>query len=319
MSGQSPNLRQKAHLESGPAFTAHGWHPPKDVHLDGDQLRFSRELDGARTLLPRDGLLSAFVRLELASPQDIETFARDWGRLHLCAHGLPHTHHLYKPGWRIPPETYLPPEDADRPPEVVPPDPAADPPPDWWPTDDADEVRQRTQHSWGDAEPLEGWRYLAGRMAGTLEAAALLDTGVEPSAVTWERAGGSVTWMVIERFDLRAPTLLRNLLLSLVNEFLALCAPLIRIGSSGLAIGGDGLASALAMQLALAVAREDTDFLPCGEPGCTNSARRPRRGATPYCGYHLDHGVRRRDELRRRRERDRQRADRQAQSLGVSA
>jgi hypothetical protein len=154
-------------------------------------------------------------------------------------------------------------------------------------------------------------------MAGTLEAAALLDTGVEPSAVTWERAGGSVTWMVIERFGWREPSVLRTLLLSLVNEFLALCAPLIRIGSSGLAIGGDGLASALAMQLALAVAREDTDFLPCREPGCTNPAQQPRRGATPYCGYHLDHGVRRRDELRRRRER--KRADRQAQSLGVSA
>jgi len=305
MSRKSPNLRQKAGLDSDPAFTAHGWHPPKAVHLDGYQLRFSRELEGTRTLLPLDGLLTGFARLELAPAQDIERFARRWGRLHLCAHGLPYTHRLYKPGLRIPSPLYETPTDADRSPEVVPPDPAADPPPDWWPAADADELRQRTEHSWSDTEPLAGWRYLAGRMAGTLEAAALLDTDDVPPAATWQRAGGPVTRLLVEHEEWNAPSVLRGLLLSLVNELLAVCAPVVRVAPSGLAMGGDGLASALAMQLALAVTREEMAFLPCREPNCGRRAMRPRRGATPYCGYHLDLGVRRRDELRRRRQRDR--------------
>jgi hypothetical protein len=272
-----------------------------NVRLDGSHLRFSRQLDEQRLLLPRDGLLTRFVGLELAAATDIEDFARDWGPLHLCAHGLPYTHRLYKLHMRIPPSAYLPPEDADQPPELPP--PMADPVPDWWATADADERRQRTEHSWGDTEPLAGWRYLAGRMAGTYEAAALLDMKVAPSAATWERAGGLAVWMVIERFNVLDLPVLRGFLFSLVNEMLALTAPAIMIGPSGLAFGGGGLASALAMQLAVAVAREDTDFLPCMEPGCTSRARHPRRGATPYCDYHLDHGVRRRDELRRHRER----------------
>ncbi|HYN69318.1 MAG TPA: hypothetical protein VEX41_03810 [Candidatus Eisenbacteria bacterium] len=305
-------LRREALLDVDPAFTAHGWHPPIETWLDGHDLHFSRELDASRTLLPTEGLLTTFVRLELAPAEDVELFARNWGRLHLCAHALPYTHSLYRPGLRIPPGTYLPPDDADRPPEPVPPDTAADPPPDWWPTADRDVVRQRTQHSWGDSEPLAGWRYLAGQMAGVLQVAALLDTGVSPSAATWERAGGPMAWLLVERFDWHTEPALRTLLLSLVNELLALCAPVIRIAPTGLAIGGDGLSSALAMQLALAVAREETDFLPCREPGCTNPALRPRRGATPYCGFHLAHGVRRRDELRRHRERERERQSRRA-------
>jgi hypothetical protein len=301
MSGVLPRLRRQAHLAEDPPFAAGGWYPQMDVRLDGSHLRFSRELDHHRLLLPRDGLLTRFVGLELAAAADIEDFARDWGALHLCAHGLPYTHGLYRPHMRIPPSTYLPPEDADQPPELPP--PMADPVPDWWATADADERRQRTEHSWGDTEPLAGWRFLAGRMAGTYEAAALLDMKVTPSASTWERAGGPTVWMVIERFNILDLPVLRGFLFSLVNEMLTLTAPAIMIGPSGLAFGGGGLASALAMQLAVAVAREDTDFLPCMEPGCTSRARHPRRGATPYCDYHLDHGVRRRDELRRHRER----------------
>jgi hypothetical protein len=41
----------------------------------------------------------------------------------------------------------------------------------------------------------------------------------------------------------------------------------------------------------------------CSEPGCTNSANRPRKGATPYCGDHLGKGVRNRDVQRRHRSR----------------
>ena len=303
MSEALSRLRREQHLGVDPSYAAHGWRPPKAVWSEGDDLHFSREADAERVLFPRDGLLTRFVRLEHASAGDIKAFAQEWGRLHLCAHGLPYTHRYRLPAMRIPPNVYLPPEDADQPPEPVPPDPAADPPPDWWPTSDMDELRMRTEHSWGDSEPLEGWRYLAGRMAGTFEAAALLDADDEPPSTTWERAGGPLAWTVVQTFGWRGPAL-REYLYFLVNGLVALTAPVISLTPSGLAIGG-GLAPALAMQLALAIAREDTDFLPCSETACTNPARHPRRGATPYCGFHLDHGVRKRDEQRRRRERKR--------------
>jgi hypothetical protein len=306
MSDALTRLRREVHVESDPSFAAHGWRPPKEVRLEGNDLQFSRELDAGRVLFPRDGLLTRFVRLEHAPARDIEGFARQWGRLYLCAHGLPWTHRYRFPAMRIPLNVFLPPADADRPPEPVPPDPAADPPPAWWPTHDLDELRMRTEHSWGDSEPLEGWRHLAGRMAGVFEAAAVLDADDEPSASTWERSGGPLGWKVVQTFHWRGPAL-REYLCVLVSQLIALTAPTISLTPSGLAIGG-GLAPTLAMQLALAIAREDTDFLPCMEPGCTNPASHPRRGATPYCGYHLNHGVRRRDELRRRREREREKA-----------
>ncbi|MBA3877397.1 MAG: hypothetical protein C0498_10735 [Anaerolinea sp.] len=299
-------LRREALLDVDAPFPSDGWLAPSEVSLDGDALRFSAE-SSPRRRFPADGMLTAFLRLELAAPAEIAAFAREWGRLHLCTHGLPHTHRLHLPGMRIPSSTYLPPlvaqpgsslaaelqdlgmdEDLPYPERVL----AAR---DWW----------------GDAEPLAGWRFLAGRMAGVYEAAAVLDIGESPSASTWERAGGPETLMVIERFEIRDPSALRGFVLGLVNGLLALTMPAIRLVPSGLTVGGDGLAAALAVQLTMGVARQDTDFLPCMEAGCTFRARRPRRGATPYCEFHLSHGVRRRDEQRRRRERayERQRKD----------
>lgn len=72
------------------------WAVPNRVELDvgGDQLLWGWD-DGLRWVgedaVP--GLLERFVGLTDASPKGIAGFARDYGVLAICAHGLPASHH----------------------------------------------------------------------------------------------------------------------------------------------------------------------------------------------------------------------------------
>lgn len=81
------------------------WPVPYDLSLtdDGEHIRWSRwtnldpdEPDMNWVAPPAShhgaGLLSEFSRLADATPAQVLTFARRWGPLALCAHGLPHTH-----------------------------------------------------------------------------------------------------------------------------------------------------------------------------------------------------------------------------------
>jgi len=67
-----------------------------------------------------------------------------------------------------------------------------------------------------------------------------------------------------------------------------------RLGTPRILFDGTGLAGGLASMLLLAAARAEV-VLPCAEPGCTALAKPARRGAKPYCAYHLGRGVRSRD------------------------
>jgi hypothetical protein len=74
-------------MQSGLAFV------PGKVETDGVHLNWGR--DGARYVQPKDGMLTAFLRLSDASDQEIAAYARRWGVLGLCTHGLPCSHNQY--------------------------------------------------------------------------------------------------------------------------------------------------------------------------------------------------------------------------------
>jgi hypothetical protein len=65
---------------------------PGEVHLDGENLVWS--LQGARYKPTRSGMLDDFIRLCDADdfPEAVLSFARRWGLLGICDHGLPCSH-----------------------------------------------------------------------------------------------------------------------------------------------------------------------------------------------------------------------------------
>jgi len=280
-------IRERAGTADEPAFIGSGWYPPKEVALEGDVLHFSPDLDRTRLLVPRRGLLTSFVALQSAPAASVAAFARRWGRLFLCEHGLPESHHMRVPLAKGPPMIYSP--EPELPWEAIPMGP----------------------QGWGDLEPLANWRFLAGRMAAILEAASSLYLGSIPSLEIWDRAGGPPLRRYVELFSRAAPDMRKKLALSLTNLHMDIAAPRLQVGPAGMVVAG-ALPVALAVQLALAVARQESDFLPCSTPGCTNPAILPRRGATAYCGGCLADGARNRDSQWRHREKlrlERQRGD----------
>jgi hypothetical protein len=70
---------------------------PRSVWLDGESLHWeiTGSLSGgtgARLVRPSPGLLSEFLRLESAEAEEVLRYARRWGVLALCEHGLPRSH-----------------------------------------------------------------------------------------------------------------------------------------------------------------------------------------------------------------------------------
>jgi hypothetical protein len=76
--------------------TTEGWRVPAVVELEGTHLRWSF-CDGdqlGKVISPRPGLLEAFVALVDASPEAIRDYARKWGVLWICDHGVPAGHSM---------------------------------------------------------------------------------------------------------------------------------------------------------------------------------------------------------------------------------
>jgi hypothetical protein len=291
------DLRERAGTAEEPVFIGSGWHPPKVVALERGALHFSPDTDPTRLLTPRRGLLTSFVALEAAPPERIAAFARRWGRLYLCEHGLPESHHLRVRHATGPPMTYVP--EPGHPATTIPIGP----------------------RGWGDIEPVANWRFMARQMGAILEAASRFHTNQVPSLDVWERAGGVVLRHYVEKFipnlgEVRpkVPDLGKKLALSLTNLHMDIAGPRLQVGPTGMSVGG-GLPVALAVQLALAVVRQESDFLPCSTPRCTNPAVVPRRGAKAYCGECLASGVRNRDSQRKHREKLRAAVQTQASSV----
>jgi len=68
------------------------WFGPKNLDIDGNQLIWNTFQGGSHAIKPGRGLLSGFLRLGDAEPSDVLKFARRWGVLDLCGHGLPQSH-----------------------------------------------------------------------------------------------------------------------------------------------------------------------------------------------------------------------------------
>jgi hypothetical protein len=75
---------------------AHRWLIPPDIRLDGEMLRYGEFSSRAKWVVhPAIKLLDAFTRLATSEPGEVVGFARRWGVLGLCQHGLVADHERY--------------------------------------------------------------------------------------------------------------------------------------------------------------------------------------------------------------------------------
>lgn len=80
---------------SGIGFRLGEWPTPGDVRTDGDQLLWTTPTWDRATASAANGtLLADFLGLAEADAEQIADFARRWGVLGLCRHGLPRGHNL---------------------------------------------------------------------------------------------------------------------------------------------------------------------------------------------------------------------------------
>jgi hypothetical protein len=229
------------------------------IKIEGDRLYWRENLEGNGwgwyPIHSGPGLLEGFVRLTDASPEAICTFARRWGVLRICHHGLPATHN-------------------PRPPEL----PAQSGIATWcYP------LRQSGWY-W---EPLDIWHDFARRARAVLNLAAAMgqktSTRREDWAVLhdtwaqrWDASGGNV------------PVATMHLVLEhVVNTWLVwghVC-PMLEGSNHGLRIElrGGGLFGAIAVQLLAAVSRSKgwAVCINCGD--VYSPLRRPKRSQRTYC------------------------------------
>lgn len=83
------SLRQKGEIYLTDAVSV-----PKEIHLEGDEIRWNPQNPDFATkdVDESEKLLFSFANLVLVGPEAILDFARNWGVLGLCGHGLPATH-----------------------------------------------------------------------------------------------------------------------------------------------------------------------------------------------------------------------------------
>ncbi len=67
---------------------AHRWPIPSGIRLDGDKLRYDEGTIARWAIDPRPKLLTDFLTLADAAPETIARYAKRWGVLGLCEHGL---------------------------------------------------------------------------------------------------------------------------------------------------------------------------------------------------------------------------------------
>jgi hypothetical protein len=142
-------------------MTTAGWRVPAVVELEGTQLLW-RYHDGDHlgpTIRPRPKLLETFVALADADPEAIRDYARKWGILMICEHGIPAGHSAP----RLPMSDVL-----NGPTEVR-------------------GVRGCLPQGWPDAcwEPVGAWYVLARQARAMLNVAAALHRGVPARRGDW--------------------------------------------------------------------------------------------------------------------------------------
>ncbi|MFC2153116.1 hypothetical protein ACFLQ7_00590 [Actinomycetota bacterium] len=290
LSGLTDPASGSLHREAGKGS---GWHLPGDVQLeyiaDGyGVITWSHFGAGAHPFggKPDSGFLEGFIELEGADDDDIASFARRWGVMMICRHGLPATHA-----------------------------------PDPWPLyQDPSGFFQKDSESrlsgvsvgcrpirlseYRFAEPIEIWRRYARRFRALLDIAALLHRGDRPPAEYWEPLGrpphdspdtDDLLWPKAELAQhIDNMLLLGNVRLGF--EWIGDARPQVSHGTTA-------MFSELALQLCLAAARSD------GTARCSSCARaylptrRPNPNRRNYCPTCRKSKIPERDASRARRAR----------------
>jgi len=267
------------------------WGVPEDLNLVGGHLTWPRNGSVRPAELPGPAfpILDRFARLVSADDQEVLAFARKWGPLHLCRHGLPASH-LPRRVWRFATEVTGAFEDD-----------AAD---NYRPCGAPGLRRLR--------EPLARWRQFAGEAQAILNVAASLHRENRAPIEMWapleERFGAPAVVMLgeqnaeagliepppqvlsedVQGVSPRRSTIdeQRRLVSRAVQEWLELgdVAVIFRwTGAASIEFGSYCLFGALALQLALAVARSQglAVCMSCGR--AYPPLRQPAPGRNNYC------------------------------------
>jgi hypothetical protein len=235
------------------------WWVPARVEVVGQNLVWSARPGQEVSRLAN--LWEEFLTLDVDAPQRVGAFARRWGVLGLCEdHGFPMNHLPVQPqprsetlsefGFRCPPA-------------------------------------RRDEGTW--IEPLDGWKHWFGRATRLLRVVGRLAEGQSAPEADWRAAcewpelgGDRGPWS-----PPRTPTEQRAQLARTITNWLRLGQMRASVEWSGrepeLFLGGAGLFGAIALQLALAVTRQQ-GFAICSECWKVYSVkRRPRVGLGRYC------------------------------------
>jgi transposase-like protein len=263
------------------------WLRPDVVEVEGEWLRWEYSDKGrgfGAHIRMGPGLLAEFPKLADASPSAIRNYARRWGVLKICAHGLPCGH---------------------NPPPVV--------------GMESGLVTWCYPLGWPDTcwEPLDRWRHFARQTRAMLNIAAYVHAGKPGRPEDWQTVyedAKTDAWQHVhqggpfwERLTCEAARARLGLLL---DERLALGHVRPQLTWSGktheIVLKGSGLFGALTAQLLMVISRTD-GLLICS--GCGQAydpkPRRPRAGTRHYCQTCRHHSIPQRDamvDLRKRRE-----------------
>lgn len=260
----------------GRPVAAGRWVVPSGIELQGDQLIW-REFP-ARQVSAGPKLLEEFVRLADRPAEAVLSYARRWGVLGICEHGLPLSHN--------PPPTPLGPGSF----------------PMTW-------CRPLAAESGVFREPLDAWWRYSRQYRAVLNLAACLHDGrlgqpedwkvlfykeSEERAVPWWRRRMDAEWSVLS---------------FVVNEWLDIARVRIRHvferGKHDLPMSGMALFGALALQLLLAATRTDGLAI-CSACGLSyRPSRQPTTNRRRYCAECRERGASLRDaaaDYRRRKQ-----------------
>jgi hypothetical protein len=280
---------------------ATSWRVPIGVHLDGDRLVWPEHRWVERAGEDCDErFLLRFANLADAKDEEILQFARKWGVLELCAHGLPATHQPL----RLPMTRWKPPAPCEG---------------------------QRRVHGGVElcAEPLDSWRYFAGQASALLLLLSDLRRGdgqapdlgpvlfdlvpprLRPQGSPSSARGREVTGS-LPRYGRIGPITVRLP----PAGFAALCVRRwLQLGDvqvvyswrqegPSLEYGSHTLFGALALQLAATTTTGDI-YMCSGHGGLyKRTGRRPPRGGRNYCPDCRAARTKDRDHMRRRRARE---------------
>jgi hypothetical protein len=244
------------------------WVVPGFIEITGDCLIYHDWERQGREIRPGRGMLVDFLKLHAATDKDILDYARKWGVLHICKHGLPHTHSL----------SY----ETDSTPSMC-----------QWQADLGEAGHEKNYR-----EPIERWRLFSQHFLAAMRVARTLQNDRSASVEDWAllfpnvSRDGVAAWKPHVAGERRQFARVLNGLISLAGirpsfEW--------RDARPRLSFGSSGLFGSLVLQLVLA-ASGHSHFAFCAHCGIPYmpTVRAPKRGQQGFCPDCRDIGIPRR-------------------------